>query len=95
MFRKDELRLEFKMGKGEWILGGENQMRIVCWFLTAARIQIQEDSKKGKGCNLRVRGIKSQEACGDIWIKGQLKHRKHEVFTTPRICLTWGLEKDF
>lgn len=70
-----------RQGKGEQILWGENQMKLVLWLLKKQQYRIQEAGKKGKGCNLHVKDIKVQEVCGEIWIIGHFQCKKNKVFT--------------
>lgn len=75
MFKNDELKLDIRQGTGWAHVTGEKPDEISS--LTNQR----QEHKNPRGCNLRVKGIKSQEVCGEVWIKGQLKHRKNEAFT--------------
>lgn len=59
MFKKDELKLDLRQGKGWACVTGENPDEISLLTNQQQEHKIQEDSKKGRGCNLRVKGIKS------------------------------------
>lgn len=70
MFKKDELKLEFKMMK-RWANLMRRKPDEFSLLISNGNKNTKSKRvvKKGKGCNLDVKGIESQEVCGEIWIK--------------------------